>query len=201
MSQAIAKLALEARRFGTGTLPTLVLVTDDDRLPDPLSAAQRLPRGSLVVVRTRHAARRAGLAATLAYIARRRGLFLLIADDPLLAARLGADGVHFPEVRAHEIAYWRARRPDWFFTASAHSLCAVARANIFGADAVFLSPIFPTRSHPERAAMNPLRLRLIARESRVPIYALGGIDVRSIGRLRDARLAGVAAVGALANQN
>ena len=34
-------------------LPPLVLMTDDERLPDPLAAARLLPRGSMVIVRAR----------------------------------------------------------------------------------------------------------------------------------------------------
>jgi thiamine-phosphate pyrophosphorylase len=171
-------------------------MTDDERLPDPSAAARALPRGSLIVLRARTKKRRAELAAALAGIARARGLFLLIADDPELAR--AADGVHFPEAQAGKLAYWRARQPRWFLTASAHSLQAVQRAASFGADAVFLSPVFATKSHLDRAALTPIRFRLIAQLSRVPIYALGGIDARNALHLAGARLAGIAAIGALA---
>ena len=199
MSRSFAKLAFEASRSRAGSLPPLVLMTDDERLPDPVAAALGLPRGSLVVVRAKSDERRLRIAFELARIARRRGLFLLIADDPGLAARFGADGVHFPEARAGRIAYWRARRPGWLFTASAHSLRAVAHASRSGADAVFLSPVFFTRSHPGRAALGAMRLRMIAQMSRVPVYALGGIDAETVARIRGAPIAGIAAIGALAN--
>jgi thiamine-phosphate pyrophosphorylase len=171
-------------------------MTDDERLPDPCAAAEGLPQGSLIVLRARKKSRRQELAASLAHIARARRLFLLIADDPEFAR--AADGAHFPEARAREIAYWRARHPGWFMTASAHSLAAVQRAASYGADAVFLSPVFATKSHTDRAPLSPIRLRLIARASRVPIYALGGIDAANVLRLAGAKLAGIAAVGALA---
>jgi thiamine-phosphate pyrophosphorylase len=158
----------------------------------------RLPQGSLIVLRTKKRGRREELAGALARIARARRLFLSIADDPELAARLGADGVHFPEARAGELFGWRARRPDWFVTASAHSLKAAARAQTLGADAVFVSPVFATKSHPDRVALTPVRFRLMTTQLRVPVYALGGIDVGTIRELAGARLAGVAAIGALA---
>jgi len=184
-----------ALRLNAGNLPPLVLMTDDDRLPDPCAAARSLPRGSLIVLRARDKQRRKELAAALARIARARSLFLLIADDPELAR--SADGAHFPEARMGALATWRARRPDWFLTTSAHSLAAVQRAARFGADAVFLSPIFPTASHPGRAALTPIRLRLMAQEARVPIYALGGIHAGNARELLGAKLAGIAAIGAL----
>ena len=196
MSEAHRTLARVARRLNAWALPPLVLVTDDERLPDPCAAARLLPHGSLVLLRSRRKSRREELARALAAIARRRGLFLLIADDPDLAS--AAEGMHFPEARAGRLAYWRARRPKAFMTASAHSLRAAVRAARWGADAVFLSPVFPTASHPDCAALAPMRVRLMAQRVPTPIYALGGIDARNVGRLAGARLAGIAAVGAWA---
>jgi thiamine-phosphate pyrophosphorylase len=185
-----------ALRLNAGNLPPLVLMTDDERLPDPCAAARALPRGSLIVLRARDRQRRRELAAELARIARAQALFLLIADDTDLA-RL-AHGVHFPEARMGEIAHWRARRPDWFVTTSAHSLAAAQRAARFGATAVFLSPVFPTESHPGRAPLTPIRLRLMAQEVHAPLYALGGINASNAQQLAGARLAGIAAIGGLA---
>jgi thiamine-phosphate pyrophosphorylase len=197
VTEAMAKLSNEARRFNARGLPSLVLMTDDDRLADPCAAASRLPHGSLVVVRARTPEHRARLAAALARIARARELVLVVADDPGLVARLGSHGVHFPEARAGEIAYWRARRPDWLITASAHSLRAAARDARFGADAVFMSPIFATESHVGRAPLGPLRLRMMTQIVDVPVYALGGINQLTARQLRGAKIAGIAAIGAL----
>jgi thiamine-phosphate pyrophosphorylase len=188
-------LARAAYRLNVGPLPPLVLMTDDERLPDPCAAASQLPRGSLIVLRARQKRRREKLAAALAGIARSRGLFLLIADDPELAR--SADGAHFPEAHMGAISHWRARRPDWFLTTSAHSLQAVQRAAGLGADAVFLSPVFPTKSHVGIAPLTPIRFRRMARDARVPLYALGGIDAGNVRQLAGIRLAGIAAIGAL----
>jgi thiamine-phosphate pyrophosphorylase len=181
------QLARAARRFGR-----LVLMTDDARLPDPVAAARRLPRGSLIVVRAHDDAKRARLAQSLKTVARSRGLTLLIAGDAALAARIGADGIHLPEARAREASHWRARHPNWIITAAAHSL-RVCR----GADAVFLSPVFVTGSHPDAVILGAMRARIIARLSPVPVYALGGIDAKSVRRLEGGAFAGVAAISAL----
>lgn len=193
MTGTLARLAMHRR---AGALPPLILMTDDVRLPDPLAAAATLPQGSLVILRTRGQDRRRALAAALAGIARRRGLFLSVADDAALAAR--ADGVHIPEAQAGTIAQWRARRPDLLITTSAHSLKAVLRAAALGADAVLLSPVFPTASHPGAAALGTMRLRRVALDVPVAVYALGGVTARTARQLAGAPVAGFAAVGALA---
>jgi len=173
-------------------------MTDDERLPDPLAAARALPRGSMVVARSRDVRSLDELSRALLKIARRNGLAVLIAGDPMLAAHLGADGFHLSEARAGEAAYWRARYPAQVITASVHSFRALLRAQRLPVDAVFLSPIFATRSHPGRAVLTPERANPFARMTTVPIYALGGIDVRNARLLSSDTFAGIAAVGALA---
>jgi thiamine-phosphate pyrophosphorylase len=175
-----------------GLLPPLVLMTDDERLADPLAAARALPRGSMVVVRARDLRRRAELGEAMMAISRARDLVVLVADDPALAARLGADGLHLPESRAREAAYWRARYPRWIISAACHTAYA-ANTQL---DLVFLSPVFATVSHPGRAALGAVRANAIACAMGVPVYALGGIDAGNAGRLHG--FAGIAAVGALA---
>src|SRR5215472_10701749 len=138
LARAAARLNLAST--GRGMLPPVCLMTDDERLPDPVAAASALPRGSLVIVRSRHDSTRTSLAAQISIVARTRGLILLAASDPRLAARVGADGLHLPEEKACEAPHWRAARPDWLITVSAHSLRALGRVKC--ADAVFLAPIF-----------------------------------------------------------
>jgi thiamine-phosphate pyrophosphorylase len=191
---ARARLARAARRFQQAALPALVLLTDDERLDDPLAAARALPRGSLVIVRARQAARRAKLGQALAAIARQRGLLLLVANDAVLAARISADGLHLSQSHTADAAHWRALRPHWLITAAAHSLHACTRAR--HADAVLLAPIFATGSHPGHVALGAMRARLIARQATLPVYALGGIDAGNVARLEGAKFVGVAAISA-----
>jgi thiamine-phosphate pyrophosphorylase len=196
---ARTKLARAAARFaaqsGSG-LPPLILMTDDERLTDPLAAARALPRGSMVILRARKSAQRESLALALRKIARSHDIKLLIADDPALAARTGAHGIHLPQAHARDAAHWRALRPHWMITAAAHSLSSAVQ--IRHADAMILAPIFATQSHPGGNMLGALRLRRIAQQMRIPIYALGGITAVTARNLTGAKLAGLAAIGALA---
>ena len=151
-----AKLARAARRLNRDRdkdLPALVLMTDDERLPNPVAAARELPRGSMIVLRARQTSHRTKLAENLRPIVRARNLKLVIANDPALADRVRAAGVHFSENRAREALHWRARRPKWLITAAAHSLRACHVAKRSHADAVFLAPVFRTKSHSERGQL------------------------------------------------
>jgi thiamine monophosphate synthase len=164
----------------------LVMMTDD-RKADWAAAAQALPYGSLVVVRARDAEQRAALAAQLNGLAP-----LLIADDPVLAVRMDAVGLHLPERRMREAPHWRARFPHWIITSSAHSLKALLHAQML--DAVFLSPVFATTSHKQARPLGAARAAFIAAHSTVPVYALGGITTRNAALLAPA-FSGIAGIG------
>jgi thiamine-phosphate pyrophosphorylase len=192
----LARAAAALNRRGSSCLPSLVLMTDDERLPDPLAAARALPRGSMVVVRARQSAHRAKLARALQPIARARRLTLLIANDPALADQMCAAGAHFSETNAREAACWRARRPNWLITVAAHSLQACAAARRAHADAVLFGPVFATASHPKGKYFGMARARTIARTAPLPTYALGGIAPGSAGRLAESPFIGLAAIAA-----
>lgn len=81
-------------------------------------------------------------------------------------------------------------------TASAHSERELAEAFALGADLVFLSPVFPTRSHPGARALGPVRFGLIARKAAGPVLALGGMGPRNLRRLKPLGAAGYGAIDA-----
>jgi thiamine-phosphate pyrophosphorylase len=196
---ARAKLARAARALNARfpRLPPLILMTDDDRLKNPIAAARALPKGAAIILRATDAAARAELAAGLQRVASQRGLYLLIAADPELAARIGCAGLHLPEARAREAAHWKALHPGWLITAAAHSARAARIAAAARCDAIVLAPAFATASHRNRAGLGVARVSAIARGSRVPVYALGGVNEKTVRRLAAAPLAGIAAIEGL----
>lgn len=186
---------ISARGGSENPLPALLFFTDPERTPDIETAAQRLPRGSAIVLRTFGAADAEDQARRLAAIARRRGLKLLIGADHELAARVKAHGVHLPERLAHRAS--RIRRPGWLVTAAAHSPRAARTALAAGADAAVVSAIFPSRSPSAGPPMGPIRLARLVSTTGGPVYALGGINDKTARRLLRAGLVGLAAVEAL----
>jgi thiamine-phosphate pyrophosphorylase len=175
----------------------LLFFTDPARTPDPEAVAETLPRGAAVVYRAFGAPDALARARRLKAIATRRGLVLLIGADPALAAAAGADGVHLPERLTHRARGIRRRRPGWIVTAAAHGAGAARRGRVLGADAVVVSPVFPSRSPSAGVAIGPLRLAAIARGAGLPVYALGGINGKNARRLLDVGVAGLAAVEGL----
>lgn len=180
---------------GRKALPRLLFFTDPARTPDPAAIAATLPAGAGVVFRHFGAADAEAQARRLLAVARARRLVLLIGADAALAARIGAQGVHLPERMAGRAA--ALRRRGWIVTVAAHSPAAVARAWLSGADAAVVSTVFPSNSPSAGAPIGPVRLARMARTARLPLYALGGLNDKTARRLKDAGLAGLAAVDAL----
>jgi thiamine-phosphate pyrophosphorylase len=155
-------------------LPRLWLVTDarnDDSLE---RAIARLPRGSGVIFRHHHLPplARAERLRQVRRWCRRFGHRLEIAGQGY--------GAPAPQRRL----------------ATVHDLREIGRANRFGAEAVLLSPVFPTRSHPGGKALGRLGFLLLARRAAMPVIALGGMTAR---RFRGLSVHGWAAIDGLSS--
>ncbi len=155
--------------------PAIWLISDARNDAVLERALARLPRGSGVIFRHYHlpeGERRARFD-QLRRIARTRGHLVTLAASPDLARRWGADLAYGP-------------RGD---LVPVHSLSELRRAG--RAQAVLLSPVFPTRSHPGAKGLGPLRWRMIAARSPVPVIALGGMNARRARRLQAVSWAGI----------
>ena len=175
-------------------LPALLVFTDPERTPDLEALAGRLPPGAALVFRAFGAADAEAVGRRLLRLVRARGGRLLVGADVELAARIGADGVHLPERAVARARRLKARRPDWLVTAAAHSPAAARRARAAGADAAVVSAVFPSKSPSAGRPIGAIRFAQIARMAGLPVYALGGVNDRTAGRLKDTSVAGLAAV-------
>jgi thiamine-phosphate pyrophosphorylase len=153
--------------------PLLWLFTDE-RLGDALwTVLRRLPPGSGVVFRHYSLSRseRVRLFVEVRRRARARSLVVVSARGLLP----GAQGVHGPGL-GRGLRTWPAH--------DRREAVAGVRA---GATLLFVSPVFPTRSHPGAAALGVARAGRIGRGLRTRLIALGGMDA---GRWRMVRAAG-----------
>jgi len=189
------RAVLRKRQRWTG-LPNLLFFTDPTRTADPEAIAARLPRGAGVVFRAFGAPDAIERGLRLKAIARDRRLILVIGADATLAAQLRANGVHLPERLAHRARRLKAAHPLWMVTAAAHSALGARRALALGADAVVVSTVFASRSASAGAPLGPLKLAILVRRVKGPVYGLGGIDNKKARLLKDTGLAGLAAVDA-----
>lgn len=169
------------------SLPLVWLVSDARNDATLEHALTRLPRGSGLVFRHYHLpppARRARFE-VFKRRARKRGVRVILSGTPAQARRWGADG-------AYGSASALAKGPVMTRLVTVHSLHDITRAR--RADAIVLSPVFPTRSHPGGATLGPARFHLLSALTPVPAIALGGMNqhrARAFGIARWAAIDGL----------
>jgi thiamine-phosphate pyrophosphorylase len=153
------------------TLPRLWLMTDERQGERLWAALERLPRGAGVVFRhySVPASERRPLFLKVRALCRRRGL-ILVAAGPAMPGSRGSHG----------------RRGAGLVTWPVHNLREMRAAECAGADAVFLSPVHSTRSHPGERVLGERRFALLARRAKLPVIALGGMNAERFARLRGA---------------
>ncbi len=183
--QRLADLAgsLTPRFTPEKPLPRLLFVTDPLRTPDPEAVAAGLPAGSGVIYRAFGAADAVERGLRLRRIATERGLVLLVGADAGLALACAADGLHLPERAISDAGRLRAAHPDWIVTAAAHSLDAARRAFAAGCDAVLVSTVFPSASASAGEPMGVEAFAALVRAAPLPVYALGGVTIRTAPEL------------------
>jgi thiamine-phosphate pyrophosphorylase len=173
-------------------IPQLWLMTDERVADDDLlDAIRSLPRGAGVIFRhySLTLPARKALFERVYATARRRNLIVLLAGSASQAATWGADGWHGAGQGRGQTRLLRS--------APAHGMKEMRAAERAGANILFVSPIFPTRSHPDAHVLGRVRFGLLARQARRPVIALGGMTARRANGLRVMGIYGWAAIDAL----
>ena len=148
------------------SIPRQWLVVDRSLGPDVRDVARTLPLGS--------------------------GVFLVANDLPKRKqARLLA--------RLRQVA--RARRLTVLDEAAGeavrvHNSREIRRAGLARTQLLFLSPMFPTRSHPDWQPLRRMRAAALTQLARSPVIALGGMNERRFRRIRRLGFSGWAGIDA-----
>ncbi len=116
--------------------------------------------------------RRVALASRLVPLAATHGATLLFNGTAEEARAAGCGGVHW-SAAALDCA---AERPaDLVVAASCHTAAELARAGALQLDFAVLGPVAPTPSHPGAPTLGWAAFAAIAVDTRLPVYALGGL--------------------------
>ena len=134
--------------------PSIWLITDERLGPDLLKRIRRLPAGTGVLVRHHDVPPRQRRAVLRQIRVIARSHGLTVVDE--------AGGK----------------------VARVHSARELRQALPMEPDLLFLSPIFPTRTHPGWAPLGRMRAASLVRLARRPVLALGGMDRRRYARVK-----------------
>ncbi|HPF45260.1 MAG: thiamine phosphate synthase [Alphaproteobacteria bacterium] len=200
MKRTLADISIDLnRQSGQENLPPLIFITDQSAQPLPEQVIEKLPAGSLVILRDYNLKNRYELAVALRYICNHKKIIFSVAADLEIALAVQADGIHLPEYRATEAKIIRQNYPDYFISVSCHSEKSVSKLPENIIDAVLLGPVFPTESHPETFNDPALTIGInhfseICKRSQKAIYALGGVNENTAEQLDGSGAAGIAAI-------
>jgi thiamine-phosphate pyrophosphorylase len=117
-----------------------------------------------------------------------------------VAIASAADGVHLQRDNL-PVDSVRSAFPSLLIGYSAHSPEEIKSAESMGADYVFISPVFRTQS--KTHLLNPIgvdQLKKWVSNSRIPVFALGGVTADKLDELRDSGSAGAASISLFIDQ-
>jgi len=171
----------------TATVPQLTLITDSSRFSgDPFfKSVEMALRGGvdalLVREKSMDSARLLAFSSRLRKLAYQYRARLIIHTQADVAAAVGADGVHVGSADIQNIPAIRMwlGESDQTVSASCHNLNELEQAQSYGADYVFLSPVFPTATHPGAPHLGIEGFQQLASRVALPVIALGGITVQN----------------------
>lgn len=129
-----------------------------------------------------------------------RGALFILNDRPDLVADAWADGAH---VGQDDMQVSRARRlvgPHRLVGLSTHTpaqIDSTARGGENRPDYIGVGPVYATPTKPGREAVGTDLVRYACRRARVPFFAIGGIDERTVGDVVAAGARRIAVVRAL----
>ena len=126
------------------------------------------------------------------------GVPFLVNDDPELARRMDADGVHLGRDDPSPRIARAVLGPQAIIGVTVYGKpgeeSAAAEAN---ADYISVGPFFPSPTKPEEPLLPMHILDAVVRRSPVPVFAIGGVNASNTSLLARHRVAGVAVVSAI----
>ena len=154
-------------------LPNIWVISDARNDVVLEQALRRLPRGSGLVFRHYHlrVEERRDRFVALHTLCRGLGHVAVLSGDAGLARDWDADGIYGAVDRLDPAT-------GLLRLATVHDALEIAAANDAGVDGLFLSPVFPTRSHPGAPHLGSERFRELAALAQAPVIALGGMDTK-----------------------
>lgn len=179
----------------------LYLITDhneDGRLLARVTAALR---GGVRVLQYRakniNAAERLEMARKLGELCRQAQVTFIINDFVELANEVDADGVHLGQDDMNVSQARQLLGRDKIIGVSTHSVDQALKAENHGADYIALGSIFPTKSKDAPQVVGLEVLQRVRRAVRIPLVAIGGMDVTGTEQALEAGADAVAVIAAV----
>ena len=188
-------LPANSRILAALALPQVYGITRASELGEEefLARSQRALQCGLKLVQLREKAwpmsRRDSFALRLVAQSLRYGAHVLLNGTATDAVRLGCAGVHWTAIT---LAAAQSRPEGIWVAASCHTREDLLRASRFDLDFAVLGPVAATPTHPNTAPLGWDRFAAIVAGTRVPVFALGGLNASDLATAIDNGAHGIA---------
>ncbi len=130
-------------------------------------------------------------------ICHRYNVPLIINDNPLVALKSGADGVHVG-IDDESVSEIRCKAgADFIIGATAKTIEQAVMAEQAGADYLGIGAVFPSPTKKNAIRISYEQLKAICSSVSIPTVAIGGISFENISEIKGAGVDGVAVVSAV----
>ena len=139
-------------------------------------------------------------ALTVKEICKNYGALFIINDRLDIAQAVGADGVHLgqsdmPIEKAREIL-----KDKFLIGATARNVEEAKRAELLGADYIGSGAIFGTSTKDNAKKLEMGELKKIVTSVKIPVFAIGGINIDNVSILKNKGLQGICAVSGILSE-
>lgn len=120
----------------------------------------------------------------LSALCRASGCIFIVNDDPILAAEVGADGVHLGQEDIKSFTIGRARDilgPDKIIGISTDTISKAKGANNEDIEYIGFGPVFPTALKDK--CVGTKDVQEVLKISKKPVFFIGGITLNNVGEL------------------
>ena len=152
---------------------------------NPIEIAKNAIKGGvdMIQMREKHkpTAELVQLGKKLSNLCRGNGVIFIVNDDPMLAAEIGADGVHLGQEDMRIFSFDVARRimgEDKIIGISTHSIEQFSEANEKGFDYIAFGPVFETKT--KDYFLGAADIDKVINAARKPVFFIGGINFLNI---------------------
>ena len=128
------------------------------------------------------------------------GALFIINDRLDIAQAVGADGVHLgqsdmPIEKAREIL-----KDRFLIGATARNIEEAKKAELLGADYIGSGAIFGTSTKDNAKKLEKEELKKIVASVKIPVFAIGGININNVSMLKNIGLQGICAVSGILSE-
>ena len=133
-------------------------------------------------------------------ICKNHGALFIINDRLDIAQVVGADGVHLGQ---SDMPIEKARKilkDKFLIGATARNVEEAKRAELLGADYIGSGAIFGTDTKDNAKKLEMEELKKIVASVKIPVFAIGGININNVSSLKNIGLQGICAVSGILSE-